>query len=336
MERNAFFDNARVILIFLVVFGHMIQPFIGNANEIHTLYTWIYIFHMPAFILISGFFAKGAGDKKYIWNLIKKLLMPYIIFQVIYTGYYFLIGKADWQTSLFYPHWSLWFLFSLFSWHILLYFFKKLKPGYSISLALAIGVSVGYFSEIGHTFSLSRTLVFFPFFLIGYLLTEKQIMLVKKKAVMIGGAVTMAIFAVLIYFLPDINTGWVLASKSYGDLGVTEFGGLLRILIYTVSGLMTVSVLAWIPKNTIAGVTHLGSRTIYVYLLHGFFIQYFRQIELFNVDILIDVIGIAAISAALVYLLSSKPILGISQPLIEGKMTRLKEKFSRDKTQTDS
>lgn len=336
MERNAFFDNARVILIFLVVFGHMIQPFIGNSNEIHTLYTWIYMFHMPAFILISGFFAKGAGDKNYILNLVKKLLMPYIIFQVIYTGYYFLIGKAGWQAGLFYPQWSLWFLFSLFCWHILLYFFKKLKPSYSISLALLIGIGVGYFSEIGHTFSLSRTFVFFPFFLIGYLVTEKQLMLVKKKVVMTVGLVVMSIFAVAIYYLPDIDTGWLLNSKSYGELGVAEFGGLARLLVYAGSTIMVVSVLAWIPKNKIIGVTHLGSRTIYVYLLHGFFVQYFRQMELFKVDGLIDIIGLAAISAALVYLLSSKPILGISQPLIEGRITWLKEKFNRDKTQTDS
>lgn len=328
MERNAFFDNARVILIFLVVFGHMIQPFVADSAGMNTLYVWIYMFHMPAFILISGFFAKGAGDPHYIWNLIKKLLMPYLIFQVIYTGYYFLIGKADWQAGIFYPHWSLWFLFSLFSWHILLYFFKKLSPAYGISLALLIGIGVGYFGEIGHTFSLSRTFVFFPFFLIGYWLTEKQLMQVKEKVVMRAGLGVMAVMALLIYYLPDINTGWVLASKSYGDLGVEWTGGLVRFAVYILSALMVVSVLAWIPKNNIKYVTHLGTRTIYVYLLHGFFIQYFRQAELFSVGGVLDVLGLAAISAALVYLLSSKPVLGISQPLIEGRATLLKEKIS--------
>ena len=59
----------------------------------------------------------------------KKLIIPYLIFQTLYTIYYFLIGKADWQTGVFYPQWSLWFLFSLFSWHILLVLFKKIPAG---------------------------------------------------------------------------------------------------------------------------------------------------------------------------------------------------------------
>lgn len=129
MERNAFFDNAKVILIFLVVFGHMIQPFVGDSKSTEAIYIWIYTFHMPAFILLAGFFAKGSGNKKYIWNLMKKLIIPYLIFQTLYTIYYFLIGKADWQTGVFYPQWSLWFLFSLFSWHILLVLFKKIPAG---------------------------------------------------------------------------------------------------------------------------------------------------------------------------------------------------------------
>ncbi|MDY0394287.1 acyltransferase family protein [Virgibacillus halophilus] len=126
MQRNAYFDNARLLLILLVVFGHMVQPFTDNSNGVNTIYTWIYTFHMPAFIFLAGFFAKGAGNKEYIIKLAKKLLIPYIIFQVIYSGYYFLLGRDNWMTdSLFYPHWALWFLFSLFCWHILLFWFKK-------------------------------------------------------------------------------------------------------------------------------------------------------------------------------------------------------------------
>lgn len=335
MERNAFFDNARVILIFLVVFGHMIQPFIENANEVNSLYTWIYFFHMPAFILIAGFFAKGLGSKKYIWNLFKKLLIPYFIFQFIYTGYYFLIGKADWQAGLFYPHWALWFLFSLFCWHILLYFFKKLKPSHSIVLALAIGIGIGYINQIGHTFSVSRTFVFFPFFLIGYFITEKQLMLVKKKAVKISGLIMLAILAVVVYYLPNFNIDWLLHAKSYLELGQAEYGGLLRLLVYAVSGIMVISVLAWIPQHRITGFTVLGTRTIFVYLLHGFFVQYFRQNNFFYVDNWIGLIGLAAISAVLVYLLSSKPIIGLAQPFIEGRITWLKGKFERKHAQTD-
>src|SRR5690625_3949932 len=158
----------------------MIQPFTEIAG-VNTLYTWIYTFHMPAFILLSGFFAKGSGSIEYIIKVAKKLLLPYIIFQILYTVFYFFIGKDGWQTGIFYPHWSLWFLFSLFCWNILLIYFKKWRPFIGIPISVLIGLIVGYFGDIGHTFSLSRTFVFFPFFLAGYWLTKEQILLVKQK-----------------------------------------------------------------------------------------------------------------------------------------------------------
>ncbi|WP_458946610.1 acyltransferase family protein [Oceanobacillus sp. CAU 1775] len=336
MERNAFFDNARVILIFFVVFGHMIQPYTSDANGINSLYTWIYIFHMPAFIFISGFFAKGLGTKEYIWNLFKKILVPYFIFQMIYTAYYFLIGKSGWLSGLFHPQWSLWFLMSLFFWHILLYFYKKLKPGYAVSLAVLIGILVGYITPIGHMFSLSRTLVFFPFFLLGYLVTEKQLMLVKKTTVMRIGLLVLALIAIAVHMLPGISTGWLLHSSSYADLGASTYGGLIRLAVYLLAAIMVVSVLAWIPKNHIVGFTSIGANTLTVYLLHGFFIQYFREASIFTVTNFMDVIGLAAISAGLVYLLATKFVVGITQPLIEGKATWIKEKLEQKKTQTDN
>ncbi|PAV31426.1 hypothetical protein CIL05_01870 [Virgibacillus profundi] len=339
MKRNAFLDNAKVLLIFLVVFGHMIQPFVDGSQGMNTLYMWIYTFHMPAFILLSGFFAKGSGNKDYIIKLAKKLLFPYLIFQLLYTGYYFFIGKEGWQTGMFYPHWSLWFLFSLFSWHILLFWFKKIPAALSVMIAVLIGVIVGYFGEIGHAFSLSRTFVFFPFFLIGYWITEKQIMWVKHRAAKAASLVVMALVAAAIYYAPEFNSGWLLASKSYGDLGMAEFGGIARLAVYITAAVMTASILAWVPANQLK-VSKLGTRTLYVYLLHGFFIQYFRQAGLFEVNNLVDLIGLAAISGLIVLVLSSKPVLGIWQPMIEGKNSiiknAVKQRANKNSTQTDS
>ena len=55
-ERDYLFDNYKVILIFLVVVGHFIQPAYGNNALINALKWMIVSFHMPAFIFISGYF----------------------------------------------------------------------------------------------------------------------------------------------------------------------------------------------------------------------------------------------------------------------------------------
>ena len=48
-ERDYFFDNARMILIFLVVFGHLLQPYTEESKYLSSLYLTIYSFHMPCF-----------------------------------------------------------------------------------------------------------------------------------------------------------------------------------------------------------------------------------------------------------------------------------------------
>ncbi len=162
MERNAFFDNAKLVLIFGRVWAcySAVQGCSGGDEyivfvDLHFPYASIYF--------SGGFFAKGSGKINYMTKMAKKLLLPYFIFQLLYTGYFFLIGKEDWQAGMFYPHWSLWFLFSLFCWHLLLAWFKKLPAATGLAISIGIGLIVGLFGDIGHTFSLSRTFVFFHF-----------------------------------------------------------------------------------------------------------------------------------------------------------------------------
>ncbi len=324
MERNAYFDNAKFLLIFLVVFGHAIQPFTGDSNSISTLYTWIYTFHMPAFILLAGFFAKGSGNHQFIVKLAKQLLVPYLIFQTIYSAYFYFIGKDNWLTDhIFYPHWSLWFLVSLFCWHLLLIVYKRMPAYISISLAILIGILIGFLDNVEHTFSLSRTFVFFPFFLIGYFLKLEHLNYIKRKGFKIMSAIMMVLIALSIYYLPEINFGWLLASKSYSSLGLEGLGWLARLSIYGTSMLMVTFVLSWIPKRRLM-ITKLGERTIYIYLLHGFIIQYFRQTNYFEMTSLFDFMRIVLFSGFIVYLLSSRFVVSISQPIIEISTSRLR------------
>ena len=87
-ERDYFFDNARALLIFLVVFGHLMEPYRSSSGFITSLYLTIYSFHMPGFLFISGYFAKKAGQAGYIEKLSKKLLIPYFIFFAFFCVYF--------------------------------------------------------------------------------------------------------------------------------------------------------------------------------------------------------------------------------------------------------
>lgn len=332
MKRNALIDNAKVILIFLVVFGHLIQPFTTDHKGVYTLYMWIYTFHMPAFIMLSGFFAKGSGNRNYIQTLMKKLLIPYLIFQGLYTVFFVTIGKSSWQMSLIQPKWGLWFLFSLFSWHVLLIAFKKFNPVWGIGIAIVLGLFAGYIPGLGAEFSLARTVVFFPFFLLGYTLKLEHLQIFKTHIWKISGAlIALGLFAV-IFYMPEFSSGWLLGSHPYVNLETPFSGGGTRLLTYVVSAVMVLSFMAFVPERQLI-ITALGKRTLYVYLLHGFFIHYARQQEIFQFENILDIFVLMTVAWALVILLSSRFILNLSSPLIELDSTGIRRMF-KERTQS--
>lgn len=57
-ERNLKLDNAKDILITLVVIGHMLLPIQGTTRGVTNFFYMIYAFHMPAFVFISGLLAQ--------------------------------------------------------------------------------------------------------------------------------------------------------------------------------------------------------------------------------------------------------------------------------------
>ncbi|MED4312880.1 acyltransferase family protein [Heyndrickxia coagulans] len=174
-KRNSYFDNAKFILIYLVVLGHLISPFKTEDNFLFTLYTVIFLFHMPAFILISGYFSKGYRNKGHISKSFKKILVPYFIFQCIYSVYYYYTGEESHLTVNFLePHWTLWFLLSLFFWNLMLHLFARFHF-FGLAAAAALGIGIGYWDEAGSFLSLSRTFVFFPYFLLGFLLEGRHL-----------------------------------------------------------------------------------------------------------------------------------------------------------------
>ncbi|MBW8348742.1 acyltransferase family protein [Bacillus sp. IITD106] len=332
-KRDYYFDNAKFILIFLVVFGHLIQSYIDSNSFFSTLYKLLYTFHMPAFILISGFFAKGFYEKGYIKKITIKLIIPYLIFQVIYSVFYFILySKSMIKIDILNPHWSLWFLISLFCWNIMLIAFNKLKPGYAITLALLIGLIVGYVDWISNYLSLSRTFVFFPFFIVGYYLKKEHFQLLTKSRTKIVMAGTIVIIALVFIIFPELDEKWLLGSKPYSYLETISAIGLIkRIGIYSINFLMVAGFFAFVPKRKFF-FTKFGRNTLYVYLLHGFIVRAFRgsSVESYIYDSK-TLIVLLIISLLLTFFLSSKFVTTATQPIIELKWSRWKKTIGRVK-----
>ncbi|HLR21195.1 MAG TPA: acyltransferase family protein [Tissierellaceae bacterium] len=286
-NRKAYFDNAKFLLMLLVVFGHLLQPFTEEDHWLYDLYLTIYSFHMPAFIFISGYFSKSFTRKeKQVKKSVYKFIIPYIIFQWIYSLYYWLIGRNDsFSLNLLVPNWSLWFLLSMFFWRISLYLFDKLKPGLGISISILGSLLIGYVPFIGRELTLQRTFVFLPFFITGYYFKKSSMESFKKFRWRRWLFLILPIIFLIIRCTPSIDKHVFFGSKPYEDfLGLVELGAVVRLFSLILGFIGVVGFLGIVPEKEYF-YTKNGQNTIIVYLLHGFFIQGLRAINFSGCDL---------------------------------------------------
>lgn len=82
-------DFVKGILISLMVLFH----FYTFANAYMGITNFVYCFHMSGFLLISGYLQKRFESFKQFKKAIRKILVPYIIFEVLYLFGLFLLGS---------------------------------------------------------------------------------------------------------------------------------------------------------------------------------------------------------------------------------------------------
>lgn len=80
-RRNPYWDSAKALLIFLVILGHMVQ-YMGDGDLgsfwSHPVFKGIYMFHMPLFMLMSGYFAAGSISRRG-WGALPRYAMRLMI-----------------------------------------------------------------------------------------------------------------------------------------------------------------------------------------------------------------------------------------------------------------
>jgi len=270
-ERYPALDHARFVLIALVVIGHLMEQLADSGPFAAALYRWIYLFHMPAFVLVSGAVSKADLTRRRSFALATCVLLPYVVFQTLYPAWdAWLSGSGDWSQGYLTPYWLLWYLLSLACWRVLLPLFARLK--FALALAVIIALAAGMAPWIGYPFSLSRTLVFFPLFLLGHRIGARRLQqLGGVPARRSAAAMVLAAAAVGAWFVRDLDPEWLYASMDYASLGIAPFAGAMtRLALLTASALCALSVLTLVPRR--ARHAGFGRRSLTAYLVHGFLV----------------------------------------------------------------
>jgi len=92
-ERNDYLDYLKGILIVLVVYGHTIQFLVYKHSEefwYDPAFKFIYIFHMPLFMAVSGFVSYGSLGRNAAFETIKRrflqLIVPIFCWEILYES----------------------------------------------------------------------------------------------------------------------------------------------------------------------------------------------------------------------------------------------------------
>lgn len=303
INKRHFIDNIKVVLIFLVVFGHLIERYIDTSDTLMAVYIFIYIFHMPLFIYISGYLSKNINKSKKIF--LKDLLIPYIFLNIIWYLLAYIYTK-DINLPIIYPGWTLWFLLSLFFWRSSLKYLIKIK--YILPISFLLGALTGIIPN-GSILSFSRTIVFLPFFLLGYYTSIENLKYIFDKLNIGLCILGILIFIIISFFIANksiLDYRFLYGSYSYKELGIDIYTGITyRTLLYISSILLSLLVSYIIPTSK-TFFTYIGKSTMYIYVFHTYIVLIiFYLIPSWNKSIFLNLIII--ISPLLVtYILSYK------------------------------
>jgi fucose 4-O-acetylase-like acetyltransferase len=327
-ERVAYLDNARYWVMLLVVIGHSLTELVV-MDSARGVYTWIYAFHMPFFVLISGYTARHyVGDFRQIRRIVSTLIVPYLIVE---TGLQLITRHYDGEPEhwmILSPQWLGWFLAALFIWRLTTPIWRALK--YPITTAVLISLLAGLI-EIPNVLALPKVLGLLPFYVIGLHFDRDMFLRLGRLPLRIASALLLAGTFVLCQLFAGSwaerwpTTTWLLWKARYDELdsGPVE-GVLIRAMLLMVALVLTLAALSLVPRAR-SRTTALGGRTFYCYLLHGFVIigldRHFRlweRIEPYGATAVLGCIVAAVVAANL---LMTRPVATVFRPVFEPRLT---------------
>ncbi|MEU6997055.1 acyltransferase family protein [Nonomuraea sp. NPDC046570] len=265
-KREPYLDNVKFVLIALVPIGHALVPTL-NADSNRALYIFIYTFHMPLFVVISGYLSRNFWNSNAKTNkLVDTFVVPYIIVEVGYAALRSALGQK-WSLTIIDPSWLNWYLLALLFWRLSAPVWKRMK--YPVPVAIAAYLFAG-FSQISGDFSMDRFFGLLPFFVIGLVLQPEHFELLNRVWVKVLAVLTLVGAAgVAIFIAPKAPLDPFYFKASYADMDLSWWMGLgLRTALLLASLAMCAAVMALIPRGE-TWYSDLGTRTLYAYLLHG-------------------------------------------------------------------
>lgn len=322
-SRDPFLDNARYWVMLLVVVGHFMTE-LQDIPVVRGFYTWIYLFHMPVFILISGFTARRyVGDARQIKRMISTLVIPYLLVESGLEITEMVLAGEPGSLHVLEPDWLTWFIAALFIWRLTTPIWLAIRWPIPVSIIVSV---IGGLAPDGDVLAIPQVIGFLPFYVVGMHLHRAHFDLLVRPWIRAASIVALVVALVVCQLRHE---DWVISWLYYRD-GYSEdpllagpFAGMLdRGSLLALGFVLAFAALALVPQRR-AWFSRLGQRTLYCYLLHGFAILWLDHVGFFE-----DVVALGVRAAVFVALgavlvatvLMSAPVSRPFRPLFEPEL----------------
>lgn len=200
-QRDKSIDTIKGFLIICVVIGHAIANYNPVDCFVNPIFMLCYSFHMYLFFFVSGYLTGNRDelDKEWLKRRVTRLFVPYAVWTLIKFLTSTVLEKS--VTSFLYvlivsP--VRWFLLILFIIEVLLYIVLKLTKKTIHQILLFIMMYVAFYAfgiclgHVGHNFKLAA--IYMPFYVGGYFIRNKHIVLSKTKCLVFCGLYPLSLF----------------------------------------------------------------------------------------------------------------------------------------------
>ena len=172
IRRIAYLDIVKLVTIYLVILGHVLIKMDPDLSVGGKLYAFIYTFHMPLFVLLSGYFAGSSLTKSFstfVWTKARQLLLPVVPCTIIACIYLFLFRhQLNFRDEII---GNSWFLKILFVYYVLFYLLKQIKV--NDWMLFVTSAALLFFIPMGSSLQMN---LLYPYFWCGYFMRKYNVL----------------------------------------------------------------------------------------------------------------------------------------------------------------
>lgn len=304
--RDPWFDNAKMALVLLVVVGHSWTLLPDTALN-SRLYDWLYLWHMPAFVMVTGYLSKRfTWNRRNLRRLVTTVVLPYMILEGLLALFRVHVGGEKLERLWLNPHWPMWFLAALFFWRLATPLLRRLP--YPVTTAVVVSVLSGLVAT--EILDFNRVLGLLPFYVLGLVADKRHVDAIRTQHVRLLGLIVLAGGA-WIATTADLTAEWMYYRSGYAEMGAGFLeGAATRVGLLAVAVAMAVAALSWLPTKG-GWFTRMGAASLVVYLFHGFFVkgaEYTALPDWADAHPLLSLVVVSLVSGALALGLAWRPV----------------------------